>query len=77
MRVAIKRSIDQLPQIYRTVLWLRDIKDLSTIEVASMLKLNINTVKIRLRRARLALKTLLDREGLNEDYDSLQGNPPH
>lgn len=63
-REAIGRCIDQLPPIYRSVLRLRDIEDLTTSEVATILDLNPNTVKIRLRRARQALKSLLDREGL-------------
>ena len=63
MRAAIKRSIDQLRPIYRSVLWLRDMEDLSISEVAAILKLNANTVKIRLRRARQTLKSLLDQEG--------------
>ncbi|MGO9055879.1 MAG: RNA polymerase sigma factor [Candidatus Binataceae bacterium] len=63
-REAIRRCIDQLPPIYRSVLWLRDIEELTTREVAARLKLNPNTVKIRLRRARQALKNLLDREAL-------------
>lgn len=65
-RQAIRRCIAQLPPIYRSVLWMRDIEERSTSEVAAMLKLNVNTVKIRLRRARQALKRLLDREGLQE-----------
>jgi RNA polymerase sigma-70 factor, ECF subfamily len=77
MRAAIKRSIDQLRPIYRSVLWLRDMDDLSISEVAAMLKLNANTVKIRLRRARQTLKNLLDREGLGEDYEKVQGDPAH
>lgn len=77
MRAAIKRSIDQLRPIYRSVLWLRDMEDLSINEVAAILKLNANTVKIRLRRARQTLKNLLDREGLGEDYETVQGNPTH
>ena len=63
-REAIGRCIDQLPPIYRSVLRLRDIEDLTTSEVATILDLNPNTVKIRLRRARQTLKSLLDREGL-------------
>jgi RNA polymerase sigma-70 factor (ECF subfamily) len=77
MRAALKRSIDQLRPIYRSVLWLRDIEDLSISEVAAILKLNVNTVKIRLRRARQALKSLLDREGLGKDYERVQENHAH
>jgi RNA polymerase sigma-70 factor (ECF subfamily) len=74
-RAVLKRGIDQLRPIYRSVFWLRDIEDLSISEVAAKLKLNANTVKIRLHRARQALKSILDREGLGEDYDRVQGNP--
>jgi len=77
MRAAIKRGVDQLRPIYRSVLWLRDMEDHSINEVAATLKLNPNTVKIRLRRARQALKNLLDREGLGEDYERVQGHPTH
>ena len=62
-RESIRRCIAQLPAIYRTVLVLRDIEELDTSEVGEMLGINVNTVKIRLHRARQALKSLLDREG--------------
>lgn len=39
---------------------MRDIEDLSTQEVAEQLGVTPNTVKIRLHRARQALRTLLD-----------------
>ena len=60
---AVRRCVAQLPAIYRSVLVLRDIEELDTSEVGQMLAINLNTVKIRLHRARQALKSLLDREG--------------
>jgi RNA polymerase sigma-70 factor (ECF subfamily) len=48
------------------VLLLRDIEELDTEEAAQLLDISPNAVKIRLHRARQALRTLLDpyfREG--------------
>ena len=55
----VRRAIDQLPDSFRTVLLLRDIEGLSTEEAATMLGTTPNAVKIRLHRARMALRTLL------------------
>ncbi len=52
--------IDQLPESYRAVLLLRDIEELSTEEVAAMLSISEANVKVRLHRARAALKKLLE-----------------
>jgi len=60
MREAVRRAIDRLPETYRTVLLLRDIEDMNTAETARALGLTENAVKIRLHRARQALRTLLD-----------------
>src|SRR5579859_3099091 len=62
----VQRCIRMLPEIYRTVLVLRDIEELSTEDVARMLETSVGVVKTRLHRARQALRTLLDphfREG--------------
>lgn len=57
----LERAVDRLPEAYRTVLVLRDFEELSTQEVAEVLDITPNAVKIRLHRARAALKTLLER----------------
>jgi RNA polymerase sigma-70 factor (ECF subfamily) len=56
---AVRRAIDQLPESYRTVLLLRDIEGLDTAEAAKMLGITANAVKIRLHRARMALRKLI------------------
>lgn len=56
---AVRRAIDQLPESYRTVLLLRDIEGLDTEEAAKMLGITANAVKIRLHRARMALRKLI------------------
>jgi len=57
---AVLALIDTLPDTYRIVLVLRDIEELSTAEVAEMLELTEANVKVRLHRARAALKKLLE-----------------
>lgn len=59
-RDLVRRAIESLPETYRTVLLLRDIEGLDTEETARLLAVTENTVKIRLHRARQALRTLLD-----------------
>ena len=61
-REMVRKCIDQLPENYRTVLLLRDIDELDTDEVAAILKATTNTVKVRLHRARQALRVILERE---------------
>ncbi len=59
-RDLVRASIDRLPDQYRLVLLLRDIEELSTEETAKLLETTPNAVKVRLHRARQALRTLLD-----------------
>ncbi len=60
-REFVRESIDRLPENHRTVLLARDIEELSTRETADLLDLSENAVKVRLHRARLALRELVDR----------------
>ncbi len=52
--------VGALPDTYRIVLLLRDIEEMSTQEVADLLGISENNVKVRLHRARAALKKLLE-----------------
>src|SRR5262245_41505784 len=61
-RAVVRACIAQLPDRYRSILVMRDIEDVSNTEVAEMLGVTPNAVKIRLHRARQALTTLLRRE---------------
>ncbi len=58
-RELVRKQIDALPESYRTVLVLRDIEGLDTEETANVLGLTVNATKIRLHRARQALRTML------------------
>lgn len=62
----VRQAIDRLPLPYRTVILLRDIEGLSGKETAEMLDISVNAVKVRLHRARLALREILA-ESLFED----------
>jgi RNA polymerase sigma-70 factor (ECF subfamily) len=58
----VRRAIAQLPAQYRVVLTLRDLEERDTAETASALGTTTTVVKVRLHRARQALRTLLARE---------------
>jgi RNA polymerase sigma-70 factor (ECF subfamily) len=58
-RTLVREAIDRLPETYRNVLLLRDIEGLDTEETARLLDVKVDTVKVRLHRARQALRALL------------------
>jgi RNA polymerase sigma-70 factor (ECF subfamily) len=57
---ALTRSIQELPEIYRSVVLLRDVEELTTEETAEILDIKPDAVKTRLHRGRLALRQCLD-----------------
>lgn len=59
-RQRIREAIEKLPENARNVLILRDIEELSTKEAAEILQISEGAVKVRLHRARAALKKLLE-----------------
>jgi len=61
-RESVRACLDRLPESHRTVLLLRDIEELDTAETARALGLSVAAVKVRLHRARQALRTLLEAE---------------
>jgi RNA polymerase sigma-70 factor, ECF subfamily len=62
LRGVLQRAIHQLPDIYRSVLLLRDVEGLTTEEAAEVLGAGTDAVKTRLHRARLMLRKRLDSE---------------
>jgi RNA polymerase sigma-70 factor (ECF subfamily) len=56
----VRACIEELPDSHRTVLILRDIEELDTEETARILGVTQNVVKVRLHRARQALRSLLE-----------------
>lgn len=68
-RRQVLNAIRALPDSYRDILYLRDIEGYNTLEVAEMFSLSEGAVKVRLHRARAALKKILEPvflEGLKE-----------
>ncbi len=59
-RALVMEAIDKLPEAYRVVIMMRDVDGLSTLQAAQMLGDTETAVKVRLHRARLALRELLD-----------------
>jgi RNA polymerase sigma-70 factor (ECF subfamily) len=55
----VREAIAQLPDSYRTVLLMRDIEGRDTEETAAAMGITANAVKIRLHRARLALRAII------------------
>jgi len=60
LRVLVSEKIATLPDAYRIVLQLRDIEGYDTGEVAELIGISASNVKVRLHRARAALKKLLE-----------------
>jgi RNA polymerase sigma-70 factor, ECF subfamily len=60
MKTELAAAIRALPEIYRSVILLRDAEELSTAEVAQILDVTEDVVKTRLHRARLAVRKHLD-----------------
>lgn len=60
LRTLVRGAIDQLPDMHRVVLLLRDIEELDTQQTALYLGISESAVKTRLHRARQALREILD-----------------
>jgi RNA polymerase sigma-70 factor (ECF subfamily) len=60
LRETLDQAIEELPEIYRAVIMLRDVEELTTEETAQALDIHVDAVKTRLHRARLALRQKLD-----------------
>jgi RNA polymerase sigma-70 factor (ECF subfamily) len=60
LREMLDEAIGKLPEMYRSVVLLRDVEELSTEETAHVLGLSTDVVKTRLHRGRLAIRQNLD-----------------
>lgn len=58
----VRALVNQLPQGYRLVLLLSDYEELSNPEIANILGVTLETVKIRLHRARERMRKLMECE---------------
>jgi RNA polymerase sigma-70 factor (ECF subfamily) len=62
LRTLVRRCVAQLPDAHREILVLRDFEELDTEEAATLLGIRPDAAKMRLHRARQALRALLVRE---------------
>jgi RNA polymerase sigma-70 factor (ECF subfamily) len=59
VRQSVEEALRQIPEVFRTVVVLREIEGFAYEEIAEILNVNIGTVKSRLTRGRSALRALL------------------
>ena len=62
MSVCVQNQMLLLPENYRTVIWLFDVLGFTLKEIADILELSVENVKIRLHRARKKFKTILNQK---------------
>lgn len=61
--IDIQRGLDDLPQVYKTVIILRYFEDMKISDIANILDENLSTVKTRLYTALKLLKIKIEDEG--------------
>jgi RNA polymerase sigma-70 factor, ECF subfamily len=59
VRERVEAALREVPEVYRTVVVLREIEGFAYEEIADILQVNLGTVKSRLTRGRSALRALL------------------
>ncbi len=62
MNDCILSLVDQLPENYRTIMYLGELEGFTGPEIAEITGLSLDTVKIRLHRARNSLRKAMNRE---------------
>ena len=59
LRSVLSAAIEALPEEYRAVLLLRDVEGLSSPDISETLHIKLGTIKSRVHRARLFLRSRL------------------
>lgn len=66
----VEEAVRNLPPQYRIIVLLRDFEGLSTDQVAEVLEISTSNAKVRLHRARLALRKLLEEPDGDATHDA-------
>ncbi|HKS95792.1 MAG TPA: sigma-70 family RNA polymerase sigma factor, partial [Terriglobia bacterium] len=61
LRIQLEEAIQALPKAYKLVLVLRDMQGLDTRDVAEVMEISEDTVKMRLHRARAFVRNAVDK----------------
>ncbi|WP_158941550.1 sigma-70 family RNA polymerase sigma factor [Granulicella sp. S190] len=64
IRERVEAALRQVPEVFRTVVVLREIEGFAYEEIAEILDVNLGTVKSRLTRGRSALRAILSADGV-------------
>jgi RNA polymerase sigma-70 factor (ECF subfamily) len=75
LRRRVEAALQMVPEVFRTVVVLREIEGFAYEEIAEILNVNIGTVKSRLTRGRSALRAILTESATNYSASPTSGAP--
>jgi len=73
----VRQAIEKVDAQEREILMLREYEQLSYSDIAELLRIPVNTVRSRLFRARLALKSYLESEAKSNPALRASARQPH
>lgn len=76
LRHRVEAALREVPEVFRTVVVLREIEGFSYEEIAEILNVNIGTVKSRLTRGRSALREVLVSHAATKNSATSTGSAP-